>query len=127
LKSLSPPLPSPLLGGLWLVAEGTGEARGHEFTSILTLGYDAHEQRFVGTYIDSMQAHMWRYTGLLDAAGSSLTLETEGPVMGNPMNRARYREVIEAGDTDRKVMRSLILGPDGEWFEFARAEFRRIR
>jgi hypothetical protein len=45
----------------------------------------------------------------------------------HPSRPPRYREVIDAGDTDRKVMRSLILGPDGEWFEFARAEFRRIR
>lgn len=114
-----------MIGGTWLVAETTGTARGAPFTSILTLGYDPSEGHFVGTWISGRQTHMWSYTGSLDASGTSLTLETEGPVMGNPERTARYREVIEIEGSDGKVMRSMILGPDGEWFEFQRAEYRR--
>jgi hypothetical protein len=114
------------LGGKWLVAESAGSAPGGQaVTSILTLGYDPFEERFVGTYISSMQTHLWSYTGVLDDSGTALTLETEGPILGDPAKTARYREVIEIIDADHKVMRSMILGPDGEWFEFARAEFRR--
>jgi hypothetical protein len=69
---------------------------------------------------------MWTYTGSLDASSSRLTLETEGPVMGDPGRIAQYREIIEIEGADRKVMRSMILGPDGEWFEFQRAEYRRL-
>jgi hypothetical protein len=72
-----------------------------------------------------MQRHMWFYTGSLDSQGTTLTLETEGPVMGDPSRTARYRMVIRLADADLKVTRSLILGPDGSWFEFGRAEFRR--
>lgn len=61
-----------------------------------------------------------------DDAGTALTLETEGPVLGDPQTTARYREVIEIRDDDRKLMHSMTLGPDGEWFEFALAEYRRI-
>lgn len=115
-----------LLGGKWLVAESTGTAPGGEpVTSILTLGYDPSRERFVGTWISSMQTHLWSYAGELDASGTALTLETEGPVLGDPTTTAQYREVIETMDADHKVMRSMILGPDGEWFEFARAEYRR--
>lgn len=115
-----------LLGGKWLVAESTGRApTGQSVTAIRTLGYDPVEERFVGTWISSMQTHLWRHTGTLDDAGTALTLETEGPIMGDPTTTARYREVIEIEDADRHVVRSLILGPDGEWFEFARAEYRR--
>lgn len=113
-----------MVGG-WLVAEGTGEVGGRSMTSILTVGFSAHEDRFVATYIDSMQAHLWQYTGTLDAAGTALTLETEGPVMGDPLHRARYRVVLEADGSGGRGMRSLILGPDGEWFEFGRTEYRR--
>jgi hypothetical protein len=114
-----------MIGGKWLVAESTGVAGGAPFTSILTLGYDPFEERFVGTWISGRQTHMWSYTGTFDASASSVTLETEGPVMGNPEKTARYREVIGIESSSKKVMRSMILGPNGEWFEFQRAEYRR--
>lgn len=115
-----------VLGGKWLVAESTGPLGDGTVTSILTLGYDPAEERFVGTWISSMQTHLWQYTGVLDESGTALTLETEGPIMGDPTRTTQYREVIEIEDADHKVMRSMILGPDGEWFEFARAEYRRV-
>lgn len=115
-----------LLGGKWLVAESTGNApHGQPVTSIRTLGYDPAEERFVGTWISSMQSHLWTYSGTLDESGSVLTMDTEGPIMGDPTRTARYREIIEIEDDDLHVVRSMILGPDGEWFEFARAEYRR--
>lgn len=115
-----------LLGGRWLVAESTGPTpTGEPTTSILTLGYDPAEERFVGTWIDSMQTHLWSYTGTLDDSGTTLTLETEGPVLGDPNRTARYREILEIVDADRRVWRTMIFGPDGEWFEFAQAEYRR--
>jgi hypothetical protein len=110
----------------WLVAESTGEVGEQPFTSILTLGYDAVEERFVATFIDSMQAHLWLYHGALDEAGAALTLDTEGPIFGDPARTARYRVIIEDVGADHRVMRSLIVGPDGEWFEFARSEYSRI-
>lgn len=115
-----------LLEGRWLVAESSGAVGDRSFTSILTLGYDPAEERFVGTWISSMQSHLWSYTGTLDDSGTVLTLQTEGPILGDPTTTAQYRESIEIHDADHKVMRSWILGPDGEWFEFSRAEYRRI-
>ncbi len=114
-----------LIGGKWLVGESTAAPDEQPFTSILTVGYDPSREQFVGTWISSRQTHMWQYTGELDVSGTVLTLETEGPIMGDPTRTAQYREIIEIEDADHKVMRSLILGPDGEWFEFARAEYRR--
>jgi len=115
-----------VLGDRWLVAESTGtNALGGPHASVLTLGYDAVREGFFGTWIDNMQGHMWTYSGGLDGSGTTLTLETEGPLMGDRSTTARYRVVIELAGRDRKVMRSQILGPDGEWFEFSRAEYRR--
>ena len=53
---------------------------------------------------------------------SILTLETEGPILGDPTRTAEYREIIEMEGPDHWVMRSMILGPDGQWFEFAHAD-----
>ncbi len=115
-----------VLGGRWLVAESTGQD-DRPSISILTLGYDPSEGHFVGTWISGRQTHLWSYVGALDESGTMLTLETEGPILGDAAKTTKYREIIEIEDADQKVVRSLILGPDGEWFEFARAEYRRSR
>jgi hypothetical protein len=114
-----------LLGGKWLVAEITRSVRDRTHSSILTLGHDDHQGHFIATYIDSMQRHMWSYTGTLDDTGTVLTLNTEGPILGDPSKVAKYRVIIESRADDFKLMRSKIFGPDGQWFEFSRTEYRR--
>lgn len=117
-----------LLDGQWLVAEADAmTAEGRPYTSMWILGWDPHEEHFVGTWVASIQTHKWRFTGHLDESGTVLTLETEGPFMGDPANTTGYREILEVVSRDHRVIRSLILGPDGEWFQFARAEYRRVR
>src|SRR5262245_40223127 len=58
------------LGGLWILAEGQGEMPGcGPATSLMTLGYDPQQQRFVGTFVASMMTHLWIYhNGALNAA-----------------------------------------------------------
>ncbi|MFW6085501.1 MAG: DUF1579 family protein, partial [Gemmatimonadota bacterium] len=112
--------------GAWLVTESEGTTPdGRPVTSLFTLGYDTAEERFRATWISSLQAHLWEYTGELDESGTVLTLETEGPILGDPTTSTEYRWIVEADGGDGYVVRSMILGPDGDWFEFARAEYRR--
>jgi hypothetical protein len=113
-----------LIGSHWLVAEAARDVGGRTLTSIFALGYDAPRERFVATYIDEMQTHLWTYEGRLDESGRVLTLETEGPFMGDPERMVPFRHVIELLDGAGHASRSSILGPDGEWFEFARAHYR---
>src|SRR5688500_4131390 len=44
-----------MLGGFWVVGEGTGEMEGMPapMTSRLTLGYDPQKSKYVGTWVDS--------------------------------------------------------------------------
>lgn len=71
------------IGEIWTVAEGQGEMPGGgPSTTMMSLGYDPQQQRFVGTWLGSMMAHLWIYHGSLDAAGNVLTLEAEGPSIG---------------------------------------------
>ena len=39
---------------------------------------------------------------------------------------ARYRDIIELIGADRRLLRSCVLGDDGLWTEFMRAEYRRV-
>lgn len=113
------------IGNLWILAEGSAIADGQPFTSIFTIGYDPAQNAFVATWVDSVQTRMWSSTGSLDPTGTVLTLEAEGPSVGDPRQPGMYRETIEVLDDDHKVTTSSVQLPDGSWFEFARSDSRR--
>lgn len=115
------------LGGLWILAEGHGEMPGCEGTMMLTLGYDPQRSRFVGTWIGSMMTHLWVYDGALDEAENVLTLDTEGPAMSGDGKMAKYKDVVELKSDDHRVLRSSVLGDDGQWHELMRTSYRRAK
>jgi Protein of unknown function (DUF1579) len=104
-----------MMGGFWLIGEGTGEMMGMKMTNMLTLGYDPEKKKYVGTWADSMSSYLWKYTGTVDADGKKLTLDTEGPCPMKPGVTSKFKEVIEIKDKDHKVFTSSILGDDGKW------------
>ena len=114
------------LGDLWVLAEGEGETPdGGIDRSLMTLGYDAQQARYVGTWIGSMMTHLWVYDGALDAARRVLTLEAEGPSMAGDGTMATYRDVIELKDDDHRVLTAHVRGNDGTWQQFMTMTYRR--
>lgn len=103
------------VGKFWTVAENKGNFQGQPFTGIQTLGYDPEKQRFVGTWIDSMNHHLWNYEGTLDESGKVLTLTTAGPCPMNPGQTFKFKEVLEIKNPDHKVFTSSMQGEDGQW------------
>jgi hypothetical protein len=94
-------------------------------TTIMTLGYDPQNERFVGTFIASMMTHMWRYNGSLDATEKILTLETEGPSMTDPKKMSKYKDVIEIQSDSHRVLSSHVQDDNGHWRQFMTAHYRR--
>ena len=116
------------LGDVWIVGETEGGMPGGGTANMMvTLGYDPAKERFVGTWVGSMMTNMWVYEGTLDAARTTLTLETEGPSMAGDGSLSPYRDVIELKSNDHRVMTSHAPGPDGKWACFMTANYRRIR
>jgi hypothetical protein len=113
------------LGGLWMVAEGKSKMPdGSEGKTMMTLGYDAQIDRFIGTFIGSMMTHLWLYNGSLNATETVLTLDTEGPNFSQTAI-AKYKDTIEFVSDDHRVMTSQILMDDGNWNQFMTANYRR--
>lgn len=113
------------IGGLWIVAEG-GALSGHDpFTSLLTIGFDPAKERFVGTWIDSMQTTLWTYTGQLDEERQALTLEAEGPSLFVPETTIRYRDRFEFLGPDHRRLTSMAQAENGEWITYMTAEAKR--
>jgi hypothetical protein len=115
------------LGGLWVLAEGDADMAGTPLRSQMTIGYDPAQGQFVGTWIDSVQTHLWTYLGSLDETRTKLTLEAEGPAFHDPAATATYRDTIEIVDADHKRMISAMRNPDGTWTEYMRAEGVRVK
>jgi len=113
------------IGGLWVIAEGKATFNGMSFTSLLTLGYDPEQKAYVGTWIDTLQTHLWTYRGELDAAKRVLSLSAEGPSFDDPSKLAKYRDAIELVSADHKVLTSSVMNDDGTWTTFLRADYRR--
>lgn len=115
------------LGSLWIQANGKGEMPdGDTAMTVMTLGFNPQTKRYVGTWIGSMMTHLWLYDGELDAAEKVLTLNAEGPAMNTPAAMAKYRDVIEIVNDDHRTLSSYMLGDDGEWHSFMRADYRRM-
>lgn len=118
------------LGGLWTLGEGKGEMPGGgECTTIMTLGYDPARKRFVGSFVASVMTNMWLYEGTLDASGSVLTLDTEGPDMSGetPVEgaTAKYQDIIEFVSDTHRTLTSRMQAKDGTWHEIMTAHYRK--
>lgn len=113
------------IGSLWTIGEGTAEIPGGGCgTTLMTLGYDPRQKRFVGTFIGSMMTYQWQYSGQLDASEKILTLDTEGLDFSQTA-MARYQDIIEIVNPDHRILRSQILGEDGKWNHFMTVHYRR--
>jgi Protein of unknown function (DUF1579) len=113
------------LGGIWVMAEGDFVMPdGNHGRTIMTLGYDSQNSGYVGTFIGSMMTYLWIYKGSLDESEKILTLDTEG-LNFSQSAIAKYQDIIEFVSDDHRVMRSQILGDDGNWNHFMTAHYRR--
>ncbi|MGL4461246.1 MAG: DUF1579 domain-containing protein [Planctomycetia bacterium] len=113
------------LGGFWVMAETKAMSDGTPFNGFMTVGFDVAKKKYVGTWVCSMDGHLWKYEGALDEAGQKLTLNTEGPNPADPGTTAKMRDVVEMKDKDHKTLTSYVQGPDGEWVKFMTIEAKR--
>lgn len=115
-----------MLGGLWLIAEGTADSpEGEPMTSIITLGYDPVKKKYIGNFIASMMTHLWPYSGVLDDSGKRLPLDSEGPRFDGVEGMAKYRDTIEIIDNDHWKFYGELQVEDGSWVRIMTSENRR--
>ncbi|MEM9754193.1 MAG: DUF1579 domain-containing protein, partial [Planctomycetota bacterium] len=89
---------SRLIGERWVENRHRTDAGGFEVLGVQTIGYDPIKKKYVGTWVDTMQNHLWVYEGAFDEATQTLTLNAEGP---NPMaggETALFRDAFRFTD-----------------------------
>lgn len=115
-----------MLGPCWLVSEVTGDLDGTTIEAVQTIGYDPKTKKYIGTWVDSVSNHMWKYVGSVDETGKVLTLEAEGPNYMDEGKITKYRDAYEFKDEDNIVTTSSMLSDDGEWIVFMKGDMRRV-
>jgi hypothetical protein len=116
---------SRMLGGFWVVSEAKADMMGMEMNSVQTIGYDAKSKKYVGTWVDSMMNHMWKYSGEVDDSGKKLILEAEGPNFLAGGKIAKFRDAYEFKSKDHIIATSAMQGDDGKWTTFMTGNIRR--
>ncbi|MGH8579489.1 MAG: DUF1579 domain-containing protein [Gammaproteobacteria bacterium] len=97
---------------------------GGTAATLMTLGYDPAKQRYVGTFVGSIMTDLWIYDdGIADE--KILTLNAQGPSCTGDGKLVKYQDQIEIKCDDHRVMTSHMLGNDGKWTGFMRANYRR--
>ncbi len=114
------------IGGFWIVADYKGTFMDRPFTGLLTLGYDSGTKKYIGSWVGSLDSHLWQYEGTLNASGTILTLETEGECPTRPGRLSKFRETIEFKGKDHRRFISSMLGDDGKWFTSMIIDYKRL-
>lgn len=118
-------LSARLLGGFWVVCDMKADMTGTPMSGVLTIGYDPATQKYVGTWIDSMNSFMWSYSGSVDESGKTLTLEAEGPNFVTNQGTAKYRDVYEFKSPTEMSISSKMLDDSGQWTTFMTGTAKR--
>ena len=113
-----------MLGDFWAVMKNKGQFQGKEFVGVFTLGFDPEKKSFIGTWYDNMSSYMWQYTGKIDSAGKTLTLESEGPCPGHGGKIMKVREILEIKTPEHKVFTSMV-EKDGKWVKGMVINYRK--
>jgi hypothetical protein len=116
---------SRMLGGFWVLSEIDSDMLGTPMKGLQTIGYEPKAKKYVGTWVDSMMNHMWKYSGTVDESGKTLTLEADGPSFTGEDKLAKYRDSYEFKAKDHIVMTSSMQGEDGKWMTFMTGHLRR--
>lgn len=116
---------SKMLGGFWIVSEIETEMMGAPMKGLQTIGYDPKSKKYIGTWVDTMMNHLWKYSGSVDEKGKTLTLEADGPSFTGDDKLAKYRDAYEFKSKDHIVMTSSAQGEDGKWVIFMTGNLKR--
>lgn len=98
-------------GGFWLVMDFKGEAQQKSFEGRGTIGYDPVKQRYMLTWIDSLNPRMMVAEGDTDKSGKALTFYGE---CVDPSDKSRSSEklVFDFRDSNTRALTFYVGGAD---------------
>jgi len=101
-----------MVGDLWAILAVKGDMMGMPYHGQGTFGYDPEKKKYIGTWVDSMQNHIWKYEGKVE--GNKLILDSEGPCPSAPGKMMKARDTWEFKSKDQLVLTGEMEGDDGK-------------
>ncbi len=113
-----------ILGGRYLEEHVTGSFGGQSFHGLRINGYDNVQDKYVGSWVDSMSTGMPHGVGTADATGKVITYEREA---FDPLTRAKSksREVLRVINDDKGVLEFYKKLPDGKEYKMMELVYTR--
>jgi hypothetical protein len=99
-------------GGLCMISDFKGEFFGASFEGHGTETWDPKQEKYVGSWTDSMSTGLSLTESTYDAATKTMTGWMEGPDMTG--NVAKMRSVSRLKDADTRIFEMFNTGPDGK-------------
>ena len=87
------------VGERWITSDLVGDLMGHPYHGHGVFGYDGKGEALVGTYCDSMLAHLAVMSGGYDEDQKSVRMKWEAPVAGRKGLETHRSEQRLRGDT----------------------------
>jgi predicted 3-demethylubiquinone-9 3-methyltransferase (glyoxalase superfamily) len=124
--SSSVTMTSEAIGEHWMISKQSGKVEGvGDFKAVQTVGYNAGQDRYFGTWVDTTSNYTWKLSGTLDKGGKKLSLESEGPDWQDSKKTRKYRDVYEFKSANEIATVSQMLTDDGTWQTFMKSKMIR--
>ena len=115
-----------MLGEQWIMSEFRGEVMGVPFVGHGQFGYDPHQKKYIGTWIDSFSPHLSVMEGTMDEATKTLTMMSQGfdSMLGKEVTSKMVSMMI---DHDHKKFQIFMPLPGklGEWWKQMEIDYTR--
>lgn len=112
-----------LPGGFWLLSRFDGLMGQMKFSGHGVFGYDPTEKKYIGTWIDNMNPHLFTMKGDYDEATKTLTMTGENRGPDGKIQKAK--EVSRILDDDTRHFELHIEGDDGKFFKMMEVDYKR--
>ena len=113
-----------LIGPFWIQTEVKVVMADMPMTGALTIGYDTQKKKYTATWIDSMSDYLWKYDGVVDESGKTLTLEATGPCPMQGGKMTRFKDVVKIIDKDHRNFESYVEF-DGKFVQMLTIKYTR--
>ncbi|MFK7736818.1 MAG: DUF1579 domain-containing protein [Pirellulaceae bacterium] len=113
-----------MVGGFWCLSKFEGSFAGQPFLGTATLGYNAAEKVYTGSWVDSVTPERMSMTGTYDEKSKTMTWKTESvgpdgePVVGK-------MTVVYKDEDTRSMTMFNPAGPGGEMMKVMEIDYSR--
>lgn len=97
--------------GMWLASEFEGELGGAKFHGHGLDGYDLHQKKYIGIWVDSWSSSPLRMAGDYDPKTKRLVMT--GDSVGQDGKPEKFKAITETKDKDHFTFKMHMIQPDG--------------